>query len=389
MTTEAQVKPGRAIAGARPFFHEEDMPEILDRLASVLRGGRLILGPNTKELEESFRRDVGTGHAVCVSSCTAALEITLRFHGVRGREVIVPTNTFAAVVNAVVYAGGIPILAETDPRTFNLDTDDALSRIGPRTGGIITVHTAGLISPDIDRLRQTCDERGLFLIEDVSHAHGASIDGRKGGSLAHAACFSFYPTKIMTTGTGGIITTDNAQLAAYARSLRHHGQGTSLEDITNPGSDWCMNELSAVLGIYQLKRLEQNVEHRNRVARWYRRRFEDVDWLTFPDYPANVRHAYYKLPVLLAEGIDKNRLRAILRDEHGIEIGSLYDPPCHLQPVFQEQLGGYEGMFPHTEEALRRQTCLPMHALIGRDDVEAVASVMERVVDRCRSAAKR
>jgi perosamine synthetase len=385
MTMQVTASPGRAIMGARPYFHEEDMPEILERLGSVLRGGRLILGPNTKELEESFRRRVGTEHAVCVSSCTAALEITLRFFGVRDREVILPTNTFAAVVNAVVYAGGHPVLAETDPHTFNLDTDDALRRINERTAGIILVHTAGLISPDLDRLRQTCRARNLFLLEDGSHAHGASINGRHAGSLTDAACFSFYPTKIMTTGTGGIITTDESSLAAYARSLRHHGQGTSLEDITNMGSDWCMNELSAVLGIYQLKRLGENVEHRRRVAGWYREQLREIDWIEIPAYSDHVRHAYYKLPVLLAEGIDKHRLQAILLEEEKIEIGSIYDPPCHLQPVFQKKFGWHAGLFPQTERILSRQTCLPMHALISEDDVEGVVAVLKQVVDRCRA----
>lgn len=383
MSSGVEAGPKKTIAGARPYFHEEDIPDILARVEDILRGGRLIFGDNTREFEEGFRAEVGAAHAVAVNSCTTALEIVLRFYGVRGREVVVPTNTFASVVKAVIYAGGTPVLADMDAETFGLDFEDAAGRITPRTAGVIAVHIGGLIDPRFERLRRLCRERGLFLVEDASHAHGASVEGRKAGSLADAACFSFYPTKVMTTGTGGMITTDDARLAEFARSLRHHGQGAGLEDIVNLGNDWCMDELSAALGVYQLKRLEQNIAHRRRLVEWYRRELAGDDWLTIPEYPASVRHVYYKIPVLLAPGVDKDCLRRILRDEHRIDIGSLYDPPCHLQPVFRKHLGCREGMFPRAEETLRRQTCLPTHALVGEEDVRAVAAALRRAVGRC------
>src|ERR1043165_4814419 len=227
----------RRVSGARPLFHEEDVPELLGRIENIIRGGRLIFGENTREFEERFREYVGTRYAVTVNSCTTALEIALRFFGAKGREVIVPTNTFASCVKAIMSAGGTPVLAGMNPATFCLDTEDAISRINSNTAGIIVVHIAGLIYPEIDRLREIARERGLFLIEDPSHAHGATIDERPARSLSDAACFSFYPTKVMTTGTGGMITTNNDGLADYARSLRHHGQGKSLEEIVNFGSD--------------------------------------------------------------------------------------------------------------------------------------------------------
>lgn len=386
MGAQTGAEPGRAVAGARPYFHDDDVPEILGRLEKVLRGGRLIFGDNTREFEEGFRAYVGAAHAVAVNSCTTALEITLRHYGVAGREVIVPTNTFASVAKAVIYAGGVPVLADMDEATFCLDVEDALSRVTPLTAGVIAVHIAGLVDPRFDELRRACRERGIFLVEDGSHAHGASLDGRRAGALADAACFSFYPTKIMTTGTGGMITTDDDRLAAFARSVRHHGQGEGgLEDIVNLGNDWCMNELSAVLGVYQLKRLEESVEHRRRLVAWYREELAGDDWVSIPDYPANVRHAYYKIPVMLARGVDKEALRRLLRDDHRIEVGSIYDPPCHLQPVFQQLLGCRRGMFPKAEAALARQTCLPAHALVTREDVAASAAAVRGAVARCRA----
>lgn len=375
---------GKRIAGARPLFHEEDVPELLERLERVIRGGRLIFGENTRELEESFRAYVGTEHAVTVNSCTTALQITMRFFGVEGREVIVPTNTFASCVKAIMYEGGRPVLAEMDEKSFCLDVDDVLARVTPSTAGVIVVHVAGLVCPGIDRLREECRARGLFLIEDPSHAHGATIDGRKAGSLADAACFSFYPTKIMTTGTGGIITTDNAELAAFAKSLRHHGQGESLEAIVNLGNDWCMDELRAALGVYQLKRLEENVAHRNRVVQWYRRELADAGWLEMPQYPERFRHAYYKFPVLLDESIDKRRLRQVLAEEFQIEMGAVYDPPCHQHPVFRERLGCHDGQFPLAERTLSRQVCPPVHAAVTEEDVVRVAESMKGAAELAR-----
>lgn len=382
--TEQAIAKVKKIIGARPYFHDEDVPELLSRLEKIIRGGRLIFGDNTREFEESFRAYVRAQHAVAVSSCTAALEIAMRFFGVKGREVIVPTNTFAACVSAVIYAGGKPVLADMNPQTFCLETADALSRINANTAGIIIVHVAGLIYPEIDRLRETCRERGLFLLEDASHAHGATIDERPAGNLADAACFSFYPTKVMTTGTGGMITTDNGELAGYARSVRHHGQGESLEQIVNLGSDWCMNELSAALGVYQLKRLAENVEHRNRVVEWYRKALAGLEWIAIPNYSENLRHAYYKFPVVLSEKIKKEKLREIMLDEYHIELGSIYDPPCHLHPVFQKELGWFAGMFPRAEAMLARQICLPMHSVITEADVAEVAAGLREVEVRVR-----
>ncbi|HJU55711.1 MAG TPA: DegT/DnrJ/EryC1/StrS family aminotransferase [Pyrinomonadaceae bacterium] len=382
--SEQAVAGRRKVSGARPFFHDEDVPQLLSRLERILRGGRLIFGENTREFEDSFRDYVGTRHAVSVNSCTTALEIVMRFFNVKGREVIVPTNTFASCVKAVMYAGGTPVLADMDPETFCLDTDDVLSRINSKTAGLIVVHIAGLVYPEIDRLREECRERGLFLIEDPSHAHGATIDDRPAGSLSDAACFSFYPTKIMTTGTGGMITTDNAELAQYARSVRHHGQGESLESIVNLGNDWCMDEMSAALGVYQLKRLDESVEHRNRVVEWYRRELSEVDWISVPLYAENLRHAYYKFPVMLDEGVDKKKLRQIMFDEYQVELGSIYDPPCHLHPVFQKELGCYAGQFPKAEAVLRRQICLPVHAVITEEDVKSVVAALQEAEARVR-----
>ena len=375
---------GRKIAAAMPRFPREDLDEILPAIEAILKSGRLILGPQTQQFEEAFRNYVGADHAVAVGTCTAALQIALRFQRLEGREVILPTNNFVGVVGAVIAEGGTPVLADMDPATFCMDLDDALARITPRTAGIIVVHIAGRIDPGIDRLRAVCDERGLFLIEDAAHAHGAAIGTRKAGTLADTACFSFYPTKVMTTGTGGMITTKDPQLAQYARSLRHHGVRSSLDDVVNLGNDWCLGEINALLGRYQLKRLDENVAHRNRMVGLYRSRLGDEDWLTIPTHPDNVLHAYYKFPVLLGQEMDRDRFRRLLWTEFAVENGAIYDPPCHLQPVLRNLFGFREGMFPKAEAALKRQLCPPIHSSLSAEEVHAAADAMLAVASRCR-----
>src|ERR1044072_3051515 len=165
--SEQAIAERRKISGARPLFHEEDVPELLARLENIIRGRRLTFRENTRAFEEAFRKHVGTQHAVSVNSCTTALEIVMRFFNVKGREVIVPTNTFASCVKAVMYAGGTPVLAAMNAETFCLDTEDVLGRINGRTAGVLVVHIAGLVYPEMDRLGEVCLERGLFLIEDT------------------------------------------------------------------------------------------------------------------------------------------------------------------------------------------------------------------------------
>jgi len=369
------------IAAASPCFPDEDMPEILNSVQEILRSGRLILGRYTHEFEESFRHYVGTEHAVAVNSCTSALQISLRFFGAREREVIMPVNNFPGVVTAAISEGVRPILADMDTESFCMDVDDAIKRVTTRTAGMIVVHIAGLVCPEIDRLRTFCKDKGLFLIEDASHAHGADIDGRKTGSLADAACFSFYPTKIITTGTGGMITTSEPELADYARSVRHHGQGSDRSLFARSGNDWCLGEIQAVLGLQQLRRLDENVAHRNAIVRRYAKGLEGEDWLTIPEYPDNFRHAYYKFPVLLHESLDTRRFREILGRDFRVENGTIYDPPCHLQPVFSDLLDLHEGHFPNAEAGLARQLCPPIHSTLAFDEVDRAIHAMRSVAE--------
>jgi len=366
------------IPSAKPFFLDEDIPNILDEIKKVLKTGRLILGPYTNKFEELFKEYVGVKHAISVNCCTTALEICMKYFKVKDSEVIIPTNTFVATSNSVIYAGGKPIFADIEKNTLCIDVNEILEIITHRTKAIIIVHIAGMIPPKIKEIQEICEDHNLFLIEDAAHAHGASIDDVKAGSLGDVGCFSFYPTKIMTTCTGRMITTNNDKLAEFAKSLRHHGQGKSLREIENFGNDWVMDEISAILGIYQVEKLDYIIESRNKIADRYTDEIKKLEGITYFPVPKNIRHGYYKYPVLLTENLNKDRLVERLEKEWNIETGTLYYPPCHLQPVYKRNFGYKEGMFPVAEDILKRQITLPMYPQLEEKNVDYVLDGLKK-----------
>ena len=366
----------KPLTGARPTFPEEDLPRVLADIGEVLRSGRLILGPKTRELEEAFAAKVGTRHAVALTSCTAALEIAYRFARVSGREVIVPTNTFVATANAALTAGAEVVFADIRADDFCADVDDMIARVTERTAAITVVHIGGFVTRGLDRLIAFCRDRRIALIEDCAHAHGATLDGKQVGSFADVGCFSLYPTKIITSGVGGILTTDNAELAALGRSLRHHGQGASLEEIVHIGNDWLMDEVRAVLGLSQLGHLDEFIAHRRRVAARYDELLANKPWATLPRPVVGSRPVYYKYPILVPVGTDRDGLRRTLLERDRMELGAIYSPPAHLMPVYRNARAEPPARLPVAESVLPRQLCLPMHAQIAVPDCDrAVAAV--------------
>ena len=203
------------ITNAKPFFPNEDIDSILNDIKDSLRTGVLTFGPNVEKLEREFADYVGVKHAIAVNSGTSALEIALRYFELNGGEVIVPTNSFVASANAVIFAGGKPVLADIKKETLCIDPNEIRKKISANTKGVMVVHLAGLIPPEMKEIQEICKENNLFLIEDAAHAPGASIDNKKAGNLGDVGCFSFFPTKPMTTGEGGIITTNDVKLAEF------------------------------------------------------------------------------------------------------------------------------------------------------------------------------
>ena len=370
------------IPTTRPYFKEDDIQAICNDVHEILKSGRLILGPYTEDFETRFRKYCGVRHAIAVSSCTAALEIVLRYYDVKDKEVIVSTNTFIASSNAVIYSGGIPILADINSETLCLGKNDLLKQITSKTTGVILTHLAGLITPELEEIKEICKKKDLFLIEDAAHAHGAMINGKKAGSLGDAGCFSFYPTKVMTTCIGGMITTQDDALADYAVSLRHHGVGKDLNNIVNLGNDWLMSEITALLGIYQLKALEENIARRNEIAQRYANSLADIEGISLFQVPSHIRHSYYKYPIKLSENINRDELIAAMKHKHDINLGSSYDPPCHLHPVYQRLFRFRTGMFPVSDEILKQVAALPMFVQMNNEEVDYVVESLKEEIKK-------
>ncbi|HET6457695.1 MAG TPA: DegT/DnrJ/EryC1/StrS family aminotransferase [Nitrosopumilaceae archaeon] len=373
--------PLKKISSAIPFFEDADIEKISDDVKIILKSKKLVLGPYTKKFEDLFSKYIGTKYGIAVSSATAALEIVLSYCDVKDAEVIIPCNTFIACPNTVLYAGGKPVFADMNPNTFCLDIDDVKRKITSKTKVIMVVHLAGLPEPEMDNLAKICKERNIFLMEDCSHAHGAEFNGKKVGSLGIGGCFSFFATKIIPTGTGGMITTDDEKLQEFAEAFRHQGgiggEGR-IEVFDKFGYDFMMSEITAALGINQLEKLEKHLEKRRMIAAQYERELAKIDGVKcLPN--TNPTHSYWKFITVLDKGIDRNKVRSILREQYFIDAGILYPTLCHLQPVYQN-LGYREGECPVAEEVMKHQLTLPVNPFMTEEDVIYVTESLNKVI---------
>jgi len=373
--TELIFRQRTRVLSASPFFGEEPVREILRDIEIALNSGVLTDGSHVVDLERDFANYVKVGHGVAVSSGTAALEIALRYFQVQGLEVIVPTNTFVATPNSVLFAGGKPVFADICEDTLCVDPEDVKRKVSSRTAGVIVVHVAGLICPQMRELLELCEDHRMFLLEDCAHAHGALIDGRMSGSLGNAGCFSFYATKVLTTGEGGIITTNNGGLAEAAYRMRSHGLDERRRMVAL-GHNWRMSEIAAILGKHQLKNLESFVLRRNEIAKQYEADLKNTDDVSLFKTPTGIRHSYYKYPVKLGDSIEREAVAHVLEEEYGIGTGNVYDPPCHLHPFYRRNLGTGEGDLPTAERVLKKVLCLPMHVGLTNQEVTYVSEAL-------------
>jgi dTDP-4-amino-4,6-dideoxygalactose transaminase len=361
---------------ARVVFPASDRDEIAAATAEILASGSLTLGPYTSQFEAAFAAAhahdrAAPPHAVAVSSGTAALEISLRTVGVTGRDVIVPANTFFATAEAALRAGGRPVFADIDAQTFALSPSTLLAALTPQTAAVVLVHIGGLISPQVGELAAICAERGITLIEDAAHAHGASYNGLHAGSFGAAAGFSFFPTKVVTCGEGGMILTSSDHVEQQARIYRDQGKGSaSANHHVLHGYAWRMSEQAAATGLVHLRRMAGFIEHRRSVAARYDAALAGLDGLDPLGEPPGCRTNFYKYIAVLPAGADRARLRQKLAADHAVRLaGEVYDLPLHRQPVFAEFAGP---PLPVAEDLCARHVCLPVHSDMTTDEVDQV-----------------
>lgn len=361
---------------ALPYFSEEDISWIQNKVGNVLRG-RLSTGPYTQEFEEKFAKRVGSKYALFVNNCTTALEISVKnFDLEEDDEVIVPVQTFIASGMAVTSNGGRVVFAEIDPKTFNLSLDEVKAKTTQKTKGVVLVHFAGNVSPDAIKIKEYCDEKKLFLIEDCAHAPGASIDGKSVGTIGDTGCFSFFSTKVITTGEGGMLTTNSKKIYDYSKALRERGRSlTDPAEIYDYGwRSGRVPEVSALLGLSQLSHLDEWLNHRNQIAEVYNNTLAKSTDIHTINTPRNIYNAYWKhITVIDNNYIDREELSKLLKNDYGININWAYMPPLHLQPVYKKMYNTKEGDFPYSEDIMSRHFHLPMQVKISLKDAKYIA----------------
>lgn len=346
----------------RPVIGEEEKRAVL----AVLESGQLAQAQRVAEFEEAFARFVGSEHAVAVSSGTAALMAALLAHGIGpGDEIITTPFTFAATANAVLIAGARPVFVDVREDDFNIDPALIELAIARRTRAILAVHLFGHPC-DMEAIGEIARRHGLLVIEDACQAHGASVDGRVVGSFG-TGCFSLYATKNMTTGEGGVLTTNDAAIAERVRLIRNHGERQRYHSELL-GYNLRMTEMAAALGLAQLSRLPDLNERRRANAGYLSRHLRGV---ITPGERQGCHHVYHQYTVRVPSGRD--RLAAVLK-EGGVETAVFYPTPVHRQALYRER--GYDLSLPVAERLSRQVLSLPVHPSLSQEDLETIVAAV-------------
>ena len=370
---------------SKPVLGREEEKAVV----AALRSGWITLGPKVAEFEEKFAKYIGCEYAIGLNSANAALHIAFFDLNLQpGDEVIVPAFTFAATVNTIIHSGGTPVLADVDPNTFCLDPKSVEKKITSRTRAICPVHYAGHPC-DLDALEKIAKKHNLEIVEDAATAVGTEFGGKKIGNANHSVCFSFHPIKNMTTGDGGMLTINDKKKADRMRLLRLQGMnkeawkrldksGAWFYEIVAPGFKYNMTDISAAMGIEQLKKLDKFNKRRNVIVKLYKKLLGDLD-LQFQKINRGVVHSHNLFPILLPEKLLSKR-NDIIDKLKEVNIGAnVYYIPLNYHPYYQEQFGWKKGDAPVTESIYSRLINLPLYPSLKNEDVEYIAKQFIRL----------
>jgi perosamine synthetase len=342
------------------------------------------LGKYVQGFEDAFAEFCGSEHAVTCSNGTTALHLALLALGVEpGDEVIVPTLTYIATANAVVYCGASPVFVDGEPETWNVDPEQIEARITPRTKGIIVVHLFGH-PVDMDPIMAVARRHGLFVLEDAAESPGAEYRGRRVGSIGDAATFSFFGNKIITTGEGGMVTTNDRALADEVRRLKNHGMDPQRKYwFPTVGFNYRLTNVACAIGLGQLEKIDWHLEQRQQIAAWYREFLAGVPNLTWQAEKEWARHVWWLFTVIVDEEVPRSRFELLGElKARGVEGRQIVYPITQMPPYLDPD---QEGRFPVADRTVDRGLHLPTWAGLTRDDVRYVCDSLTACLEAARA----
>lgn len=353
---------------AKPSIAADEIEEVV----KVLKSGFIAQGPKVSEFEEKFAEYIGVKHAVAVSSGTTALHLALLAADIGPNDEVITTPfTFAATGNSILYVGAKPVFIDIDSKTYNLNPEYIEKAITDKTKAIMPVHLYGQPA-EMDSIKKIAEEYDLIIIEDAAQAHGALYKDKKTGSLGYMGCFSFYPTKNMTTSEGGIITTDNEEIAEKTRVLRSHGESERYTHVVL-GYNFRMTDIAAAIGVVQLKRLDKFNERRIENAKYLTEQINKINGITTPFVASQSTHVYHQYTIRVGKS-KRDELIEFLHKE-GIGTGIHYPTPIYNQKLYKDL--GFSVSCPEAEAASAEVLSLPVHPLLEKNDLEKIVSVLK------------
>ena len=380
---------------AKPYFSEVDRKEITSKIDGILKSGHIAQGKYVAEFEDKFSEEVGSKHGIATNSCTSALEVSIRALGIKNKTILVPTNTFVASVNSIILSGNTPLIVDIDEETLCMSLDSISENMSNDVGAILWVHMAGLVTTDALVAREMCEKLDIYLIEDAAHAHGASVyDSHydrifKAGNIGDVGCFSFYPSKVLATGEGGMITTNNDEVADRCRIMRYHGVTRAEGDLEGvdygvtahyPSQNFRMTETSAIIGISQLSNLQKFIQKRNHIADSYSFGLKDVDGISILPSSDFSYSSYWNYYFILDKSIDRDKLSNYLH-KNGIENANAYYPACHQHEIYKDYV---LDDYPIANDILKRHLSLPMYYELDDDGIDVIIDFVKKAVEKLR-----
>ena len=365
-------------------YSKKSISNIKKGLTDIIKNGNFTMSENVQKFEKKFSSIIRTRYSIAVNSGTSALEIIFRSINVENKYVIVPTNTFMATPLAVLHAGGKVIFCDIDKNDLCLSYNSLKNKIKNKNiAAVVIVHIGGIISANLDNILKLCRKKKIPLVEDCAHAHGSKYKNKFAGNLGIAGAFSFYPTKIINSAEGGIITTNSKRIFKLANILREHGkQKKQINFHTELGYNWRFSELHALLGLEQIKRFDKIINERIKLAKYYDKYLQDTNKYIKIKIPKNTVCAYYKYIILLKKNV-KNKIKRLMLKKYKIHLpGEVYDFMCHKQPVFKKykkKILNYKEKLPIAESIEKKQLCLPLYLGLNNKKLNYIIKSIKKV----------